>query len=105
MDKGKTKNIGLDHSEDSKDKPFTIRGYVAEMKKKNPELCSPFTPTISKKKRSPELCSPFAPISKKIKSEELCSPFDPVPKKEPNPVDEKQPTPTEKPAASGNEIA
>nr|GLL41536.1 uncharacterized protein LOC109167907 [Ipomoea trifida] len=72
MDRRQTIKIRLAYSEDSKNKPFTIRGYVAEMKKKNPELCSP-----------------FAPKAKKAK----------------NPVDEKQPTPTDKPATSGNEIA
>nr|GMD60006.1 cleavage stimulating factor 64 [Ipomoea batatas] len=72
MDKRRqVKNFAFTHSKDSKVKPFTIRGYVAEMKKKNPELCSPFAP---------------------------------MPTKEKNPVDEKQPTPPEKPAASENEI-
>nr|GMD70280.1 cleavage stimulating factor 64 [Ipomoea batatas] len=72
MDKRRqVKNFASTHSKDSKVKPFTIRGYVAEMKKKNPELCSPFAP---------------------------------MPTKEKNPVDEKQPTPPEKPAASENEI-
>nr|GMD72367.1 cleavage stimulating factor 64 [Ipomoea batatas] len=72
MDKRRqVKNFAFTHLKDSKVKPFTIRGYVAEMKKKNPELCSPFAP---------------------------------MPTKEKNPVDEKQPTPPEKPAASENEI-
>nr|GMD65914.1 cleavage stimulating factor 64 [Ipomoea batatas] len=72
MDKRRqVKNFAFTHSKDSKVKPFTTRGYVAEMKKTNPELCSPFAP---------------------------------MPTKEKNPVDEKQPTPPEKPAASENEI-
>nr|GLL42041.1 uncharacterized protein LOC109167907 [Ipomoea trifida] len=77
MDKRRqVKNFAFTHSKDSKVKPFTIscyacRGYVAEMKKKNPELCSPFAP---------------------------------MPTKEKNPIDEKQPTQPEKPAASDIQI-
>nr|GMD63548.1 StAR-related lipid transfer protein 7, mitochondrial [Ipomoea batatas] len=72
MDKRRqVKNFAFTHSKDSKVKLFTIRGYVAEMKKKNPELCSPFAP---------------------------------MPMKEKNPIDEKQPTQPEKPAASEIQI-
>nr|GMD72372.1 uncharacterized protein LOC109167907 [Ipomoea batatas] len=73
------------------------------MKKKNPELCSPFAPKAKKAKNPVDACRGYVAEMKK-KNPELCSPFAPMPTKEKNPVDEKQPTPPEKPAASENEI-